>query len=264
MPDVDVRFRRPEYTGENRCTPCTVVNVAVLAAVSAAVAAVSIPGSAVAFGAGALSIYARGYLVPGTPALTRRYFPDWVLAKFDKLDVPDSDSATGGDPAAVLEAAGAVEPCDATSDLCLTDSFEGAWRDRTEAVRGTDPDALTVTESLNVAPSAVDVTERGDAVRAEVSEGESLEWPSRRALAADLAAAALLEDRDPGWHRRTLPEQARVLRGLRVFLDTCPSCGGSVTPSADTVESCCREVEVVAVACDDCGARFLETRVGDA
>jgi hypothetical protein len=35
--------------------------------------------------AGSLAlVYLRGYLVPGTPAFTKRYFPDWLLAWFDK------------------------------------------------------------------------------------------------------------------------------------------------------------------------------------
>lgn len=33
-------------------------------------------------------VYLRGYLVPGTPTLTRRYLPDRVLAAFGKR--PDS------------------------------------------------------------------------------------------------------------------------------------------------------------------------------
>jgi len=48
-----------------------------------------------------------------------------------------------------------------------------------------------------------------------------------------------------------------------VFLDACPSCDGAVTTSADTVESRCRAIDVVAVSCADCGARLLKTPVDD-
>jgi len=72
----------PRYTGENRCIPCTVLNVGIAAVFSTAVIATLIPsGPTLAIGAGvgtfavALAlIYFRGYLVPGTPTITRLYF----------------------------------------------------------------------------------------------------------------------------------------------------------------------------------------------
>ena len=78
------RVRQPEYTGENRCVPCTVANLAIAAVLTAGLAFASVPGAAVfaVFAVG--SIWLRGYLVPKTPELTKRYFPDWLLAKFDK------------------------------------------------------------------------------------------------------------------------------------------------------------------------------------
>ena len=78
------RIREPEYTGENRCIPCTVVN-GVLAVVLTAAAAVFGPvTAAVVLVASLGSIYYRGYLVPGTPELTKRYLPDRVLRVFGK------------------------------------------------------------------------------------------------------------------------------------------------------------------------------------
>jgi hypothetical protein len=78
------RIREPEYTGENRCVPCTVVN-GVLAVVLTAAAAVFGPvTAAVVLVASVGSIYYRGYLVPGTPELTKRYLPDRVLHAFGK------------------------------------------------------------------------------------------------------------------------------------------------------------------------------------
>lgn len=82
-------LRRPEYVGENRCLPCTVVNVAIAVAGSALIGARSRRrrGGLLALGAlaGSLAaIYLRGYLVPGTPWLTKRYLPERALAAFDK------------------------------------------------------------------------------------------------------------------------------------------------------------------------------------
>jgi|AntDeeMetagen134_2_1112570.scaffolds.fasta_scaffold00809_4 hypothetical protein len=67
MPIID-KLRQPEYTGENRCTPCTAVNVAIATAGGTLVAKAKSPvlGTA-AFGVSLGTIYLRGYLVPGTP-----------------------------------------------------------------------------------------------------------------------------------------------------------------------------------------------------
>lgn len=88
-PNVVDGLRKPEYVGENRCLPCTVVNVAIAVVGSALLAARSrhrrgrlLAGAVL--GGSLAAIYLRGYLVPGTPALTKRYLPDPVLAAFDK------------------------------------------------------------------------------------------------------------------------------------------------------------------------------------
>lgn len=89
------RLRRPEYTGENRCLPCTVLNVALGVIAAAVVNRRDRRGAAVTLIAAIGVIYLRGYLVPGTPTLTQRYLPDEVLAAFGKQpesieqDVPE-------------------------------------------------------------------------------------------------------------------------------------------------------------------------------
>ncbi|GAB3032824.1 hypothetical protein GCM10025298_22210 [Natronobiforma cellulositropha] len=82
------RVHQPEYTGENRCIPCTSVNVVIALVVAGGIALWNRPIALVAFVLSLAAIYVRGYLVPGTPTLTKRYFPDWLLAKFDKEPEP--------------------------------------------------------------------------------------------------------------------------------------------------------------------------------
>lgn len=86
-------LRRPEYTGENRCFPCTVVNVLIAAALGAVVSKRSKPAAVFAVGGSLASIYLRGYLVPGTPELTKRYLPPAVLRWFGKE--PEIELASG-------------------------------------------------------------------------------------------------------------------------------------------------------------------------
>ncbi|MFW6382462.1 MAG: hypothetical protein ACOCZD_00305 [Haloferacaceae archaeon] len=78
------RIREPEYTGANRCIPCTVLNGILAVALTAAAAVFGPVAAAVVLVASLGSIYYRGYLVPGTPELTKRYLPDRVLRVFGK------------------------------------------------------------------------------------------------------------------------------------------------------------------------------------
>ena len=71
------------------------------------------------------------------------------------------------------------------------------------------------------------------------------------ALLADSAAATLLAGRDSEWESRLPAERGQLLAGLRLFLDTCPVCGGPLAFGKETVESCCRSVDVVAVDCGE-------------
>ncbi|PSQ13074.1 hypothetical protein BRC93_00265 [Halobacteriales archaeon QS_5_70_15] len=128
------RFRREEYTGSNRCLPCTVVNIGI-AAVGAVVVWVSLSpwAGAVALVGSGLVIYFRGYLVPGTPELTRRYFPPWLLRLFGKEPVETAsvggvadDEEETGRP---LVDGGVLEP--GAAEPTLTASFRGTWLDRT-------------------------------------------------------------------------------------------------------------------------------------
>jgi hypothetical protein len=263
-------FRQPEYIGENRCTPCTVVNVVLALAGSAAVAwlfaAAVGPPTAVAsgiavFALSAAAIYLRGYLVPGTPRLTKRYLPDSVLAWFDKAPAPgeSADAAPGEadvDPERALLDADAVEPCEDVDDLCLTDAFRRAWRDaRTEDV--TAEDAL---DALGLDRTDCTLESFDGAYRLEQDGRHLAQWPSKAALMADVAGATALADHYADWSALRPAARGQLLSGLRLFVETCPVCDGRVGIGEETVESCCRSYDVVAVACEDCDARLLEER----
>ena len=276
------RVRRPEYTGENRCIPCTLAN-SVIAVVLAAVVgagwwALVAPGAGallvvgVVLAASALNIWLRGYLVPGTPALTKRYFPDWLLAKFDKGPAASGglggaaaeDGAAGPEPEgqvnpeAVLVRAGVVEPCADEDDLCLAPGFREAWRERMAAIReeGAERDELAAQLDLN--PEEVRFEEHGGAFVAFYEGRRAGQWESRAALVADLGAARTLPDWVDGWADLGIGARSQLLGGLRIFIDECPDCGGPVVAGRETVESCCRSHEVVAANCEACGSRLLE------
>lgn len=261
--------RQPAYVGENRCMPCTLVNAAI-AVVLAALAWVFLApevGVLVAIAA-ALAIGLRGYLVPGTPTLTKRYVPDRVLAYFDKA--PES-AAVRDEPATAphgevdveetLVGLGILAPCEDRDDLCLDEDFRTAWRDRMAEVNDDDATPGAVADLLDIDPTTLELEDHGEgafmAIHDRIRVGQ---WESRAALVADVAAADLVAARDDDWNDRPIAVRGELLGGLRLFLEHCPDCGGSVTLGRETVESCCRSHEVVAVSCDDCGARLFEAQ----
>lgn len=258
------RLRQPEYTGENRCVPCTVVNLVIAAVVSGLVAVASLPAAALVFGVSVATIYLRGYLVPGTPTLTKRYLPDSVLKLFDKHEVPDPPTVEDdADVEAFLLDTGALEECRDGTDFCLTDDFHDAWYDRIETYRerGDETDSVAALfEGLDIDPDRVRIESYGDAYEAYIDDTRVGQWESRAAYLADIAAEEEFRERHPAWNRLGFDERTEILGALRLWLERCPECDGPVTLGEDTVESCCRSIDVIAATCEDCGARVFEAQ----
>jgi hypothetical protein len=258
------RLRQPEYTGENRCTPCTIANLVIAVVVSGLVAAVFPPAAAAVFVVSVAAIYLRGYLVPGTPTLTKRYLPDSVLKLFDKYEPPEPPALDDdADIEAFLLDVAAVEECRDGTDLCLTDEFAEAWYGRIESLRDRDDERDSVAllfDGLDVDRDRVRIESYGDAYDAYIDDTRVGQWESRAAYLADIAAEAEFRERHPAWERLGFDERTEVLGALRLWLERCPACGGPVTLGEDTVESCCRSIDVIAATCEDCGARVFEAQ----
>lgn len=269
------RFRRPAYVGENRCLPCTGVNVAIATVAAVAVTAalasadVSMAGALSAGGLvlcfGLASVYLRGYLVPGTPTLTKRYLPRWALRAFGKADEPSRNEFGDVDVETVLLENGALEECPDRDDLCLTPAFEADWRARIDAFASMKPTIEQLIERGELGGSLdrsdVDFAEHGDAYVAAVDGTRIAQWESKAAYLSDVAAAAALRDRYPGWRALSFRDRTEVAASLRLWLDRCPVCDGPVEMGQETVSSCCRERRVLASSCRDCDRRLFEADV---
>jgi hypothetical protein len=262
-------LRNPEYTGENRCVPCTITNVAIAAVGALALSALAVPLGATFLLGGLLAIYLRGYLVPGTPAFTRRYFPDWLLAVFDKGEADPADVDVEG----TLVAAGVL--VDGPEDLELSPAFAAAWDERLRemdadrvglndgagpTIHGDSPavGVADLAELTGLDPDSLVVQRYGEAVVANVGAERIGRWESRAAFVADVAAARELDDWVPHWRSSPLAARSELLGSLRLFLERCPACDGPVTLEQDVVKSCCRNYDVIAVSCAGCGSRLLE------
>lgn len=265
------RLRRPEYTGRNRCTPCTVLNVLLALAGTGAVAAAVSVGTLPVYGAlvgGALlvaalaAIYLRGYLVPGTPWLTSTYLPDRILRWFDKGPAVRRGGELNVE--LVLQRAGAVTDCEAEDDLCLTDPFRTAWRESVIDLRHRDTVRRELAAVFGVDADRMTFHEYGDAFAVSLPDGQRAgQWESRAALLADVAAARELRARYGGWTTMDIGDRGSVLNALRIFLEQCPVCDGSVSLDREAVQSCCRSIDVVAVTCGNCEARIFEVEQFD-
>ncbi|ARS90055.1 hypothetical protein [Natrarchaeobaculum aegyptiacum] len=294
-------LHQPEYTGENRCEACTVVNVGIAAVLGALVARKSKLAAAVTLGIAGVVIYLRGYLVPGTPTLTKRYLPPAVLRLFGKEPEPATASGFAGvdsihhGPPSSAAAPGEstvanqadperapedpadrivpeeyflereiVEPCEDVDDLCLTGSFESAWVEEIDRIDADALDADDAVAAIGLDDDATFEIERhGDGRVLRTDDQPIGQWPSQAALVADVAAARVLENWDDEWASLAVEQQGALLNGLRLFLETCPTTGGEVALGQETVESCCQSYEVVAVTCTDTDERLFEHPVGD-
>jgi hypothetical protein len=282
------RLRQPEYTGDNRCLPCTVVNLGIAALIAGAVALLSLPAAAAVLVLSVLAIALRGYLVPGTPELTERYLPERVLRLFgkhptagttleaeneahsveadpDELEVfqqIERRREDGVDPSEFLREVGAIEPCADGEEFCLTDAF--AERVTAHADRRTvSGDGEAIAAIFGVEPDEVTPLDREyPAVEVGI---QVRKWPSVAALTADVATDHALAETTGRW-REVPPSQRReILESLRGFHERCPLCGGPVALREDVLESCCGTHQVKTVACQGCERRlreFDQARVG--
>lgn len=253
------RVRQPEYTGENRCLPCTAANVVIASVLSAVVGVLFAPAGVAVFLGSLALVYLRGYLVPGTPELTKRYFPDWLLAAFDKRPAePAIDPGETVDVEQVLVEAGVLQERADVDDLEVAPWFEQRWFEEAERAREDDAGRAALADLLGLEDADLSFREFGDAFVAKESGVQVGRWESQAAFLADVAAARVLADELAGWESTTPPQRGQLLNGLRLFLEECPSCGGPVDFGQEVVESCCRSVDVVAVTCDACEARLFE------
>lgn len=286
LPDSLAGLRRDEYTGANRCWPCTVLNTALLAAATAVLGWATTPfAGAVAAVAGLAAIWLRGYLVPYTPRITGRLLPLLPGDRFGHAAPPSAPTATDGagreqsapeatpavssdgvsagrtDAASGTDVVEALLAADVLAvdgeALALDPGFRDAWRATIADSSEADPDAFAdaLTAAIPWVADAGVVTDGGrqwirltDADDRLVAET----WLSPPAAAADLTAVRTLAD------RTDLPPDRRTLAAppLRQFLERCPRCDAELDVSSP--RACCGSPRYVAegveavLACPDC------------
>jgi hypothetical protein len=226
---------------------------------------IAVSAGLVVFVVSVVTIYLKGYLVPGTPTLTKQYFPVWLLRLFGKeplaewqgQEIPEDEQL---DAEAALLEIGALEECADTDDLCLVDSFEEVWHEEIERAMEENTEREAMLELLDVSDQDVEFRDFDDDEAFEVGvDGKRIgRWESKAAFHADIGAARVLEDAIENWDSFSIQQKSQLLTGLRLFMTTCPDCGGVPELGTEMVESCCTAHQVAAVDCNECGARLFE------
>jgi hypothetical protein len=111
---------------------------------------------------------------------------------------------------------------------------------------------------VDAADAGYDIEEFDDAAVLIKDDQVVGQWPSRAAVVADMATARVVDDWGPAWDSFTVRQRGELLNALRLFLSVCPTTGGEVSLSEETVESCCQEHEVVTVVCEETDERLFE------
>ncbi|WP_331233511.1 hypothetical protein [Natronorarus salvus] len=249
--------KTPGYVGENRCLPCTAVNLALVAVAALALARRSRVGALSVGLLGTALVWTRGYIVPYTPR-----FAPWLVSflpvdPFHRESGPGSigalDDADGEAVLAALAEAGVVRLGE--DRVTLDPAFEEHWVAEMGALRSLSDRALAdeLAGDLDGVDGVEVLSVAGDVRFALGERGLPGTFVSRPVAIAELAAIRTLGRVAPTIEESTRAAATRPLRG---FLERCPACECSL--SERPVTGCCGgrdprslpEAEVVCPACD--------------
>lgn len=233
--------RRPEYTGEHRCWPCTVVNAALLLVVAALVAVVSPPLALVVLVSGGALVALRGYVVPYTPRFAPRLVAPLPFAfgprratdggrRSDELAAGADDADGERVTSALLEAGVLVADEDG---VALAPGFADGWTAEMARLRALDDDEAAAAVAAAAPFEATGrVADGGVAVEGRGPDEGRFAWLTRARAFADAGAVRAMADHGvPGALR------AHAAPPLRMFVPECPTTGGPVEET--TYRNCC-------------------------
>lgn len=243
------KHRDPRYTGENRCTPCTLVNLFLISGISIVSGILSPVIGTVIATTSLLLLYLRGYVVPKTPALTKRYLPEpllRVLGKSHEWEVSDEFDVEKS-----LLKLGIARLRE--DEVELEPKFE---QNLSRMYQEIGPDVLTSAETILERPD-VEIQE-GDQV--QILDGEEIvgQWPSRLALHLDLATTKCLNDYVVDWNSCPSDVQNSIVASIRTLLTECPECDSPLVFQDTEVETCCTTVDVTVYKCTTCNSELIK------
>lgn len=253
------RIRQPEYTGENRCTPCTIINIGVVTVFAVLLAFFNPLLGALVVGAGVAGTWLRGYVIPYTPSfappiVSTLPFGQNLFEHSNRNRVPSGLSDPDTDSEQVLVALDDADVLHGDTDLELTPTFYTDWHAHMDELQ--DENLAAAVKGASPRVDHARRHEDGDKAWVIVTDDDrslaSETWLSLPVSIADVAAVRALTDRgvDP-----ELAVDAAV--PLRLFLDECPMCGDEIVET--TGGNCCGGFGPDGLdhvlACANCGQR---------
>jgi len=256
--DILGTLRNPDHTGERRCVPCTIVNVALLWLGTNALVLLGTPIVAVGvFVAGLVVIWLRGYLVPYTPEFAPRLvaatpIPDEWFHGTRGVGALSPEDVDGETLIGELARAGVVE---VDGDRLLLDrAFEERWHDEMDRLATQSLSALAdELRSVSALPDARPVAVDG---QQWIALGGQSALVARHVAVAELGVIGALEGAVDDPKRRLA-----MARPLREFLTACPVCDTAFEQSTEV--ACCgghtnpRETPRETLVCPTCEQEFL-------
>ena len=246
--EVVSSLRKPAYTGDRRCWPCTVLNAGIVAVAAVVAGRRSKVGGLLIAAAGTVLIALRGYVIPYTPQFAPKIADRLGVDVGHSASEPSDSLGEADDPEAVLGALLEAGVLTGEEQLHLAADFADRWLDEMDALRDCS-DREIAAAAADAVDGEADSLVSGDRL---LVAGTRDVWLTRPVAIAEAAGIEALVE--AGLDRETATAAAGP---LRMFLPVCPDCEGQVIES--TVRNCCGGTKGVydspdreVLACVDC------------
>lgn len=172
---------------------------------------------------------------------------------------PTPVSAATVDPAVVLVSAGVLHDRPRTAETSLDSVFATAWESRTARLLHGEPATLRAAFArvAGLPRSPLELVVSGRRVAAFLGDECLGSWESPLALCLDIAGLELLATRYAEWDRLEMDARSEVVGSLRLFVETCPDCGGSVAVDVEPRETS-HSLTRLAIRCQCCAATIQD------
>ena len=259
-------LKNRRYTGENRCLPCTIVNLAIGLVGGLVVSTLSPLAGLLCVFVSISLIYFRGYLVPGTPELTKKHLPNPILKLFGKDplseltqgDLAESPEEKAEELERCLHTLGVIQENKGLEQMELCEEFEKIWSEELDQIISVDDPLSVLLKNVGVTKIKHDDIRDGPSIFANEDGDVIGNWPSTMAIHIDLATERAIDRYSKLWSKIEPEQRLKIIASLRIFVARCPNSGGKIITESKTVETCCSSYEVGVISCEKSGEIVAE------
>lgn len=255
---LSARIFNPEHTGENRCYPCTIVNIVITFGCGLIIGHFGnyyISGLLIV--TGLVLIYIRGYLVPGTPSLAQILLPKRLFSLLPGEELSKSSNSISIEIESHLQQHSILEASHTgeDKDFQLHSSIKTRW---VHLIRSYQMEEAM--EQLQTSVEASDDMEFFAIPEGYIAmhKGKQIgRWESKQAFLIHMSSFELLDALLPRWDCYRIDEKNLLSVGLRLFTPICP-CGSDITEGMGKIRTCCGSKSVYKIKCQETEIDLLE------